>query len=151
MSHHNGPAGFRAGTDPSCARPSGTQPRNRQHRAAEYFFGKSAVCKFLAALTPTKVLSYNPYRTQLVFSARLGEGSFGILLGHSQNSFPFLHHVLILRPGYTNFVPLGTAAYAEPIILSWPTHGPLVCEEWWAMADSPSIDELVASEYFYSD
>jgi len=86
----------------SCGRASGTQPRNRQHRALEYYFGQTTK-SFNLGNSALLVAKRNPYRTQLIFS--------GFLSSATQST------------------------YIDPQILSWPTHGPLVTEEWWAVFD----------------
>src|SRR5271168_733915 len=95
-----------AGTS-TCDRPSGSRPRNRQHRALEYYFGRQ-LTNFNITNNAVQVAIQNPYRTQLVFSG-------------------------FLRTA-------GSSVYTEPLILSWPTHGPLVTESYWAIFDGcPAI------------
>jgi hypothetical protein len=87
-----------------CNRIGGTQPRNRQHRALEYYFGRDHECLSLFGLVPAvKVFDRNPYRTQLVFAG---------FISTAANTF-----------------------YTENLVLSFPVHGPIVGEEWWAGFD----------------
>ncbi len=97
----------------TCDRISGTQPRNRQHRASEYYFGNLNTSWNLSN-TPQLVARYNPYRTQLTFSGFLAS--------------------------------MAASCYIKPTILSYPLHGFLVIEQWWAVFDGCPAVRLANSQ-----
>ncbi len=107
MAGENGSSVHNATGSSTCDRASGTQPRNRQHRASQYYFGNRNAT-FNVGMNPVQVTSFNPYRTQLIFTGFLSSAMQSI--------------------------------YIKPVILSYPIHGPLVIENWWAVFDGcPAI------------
>jgi hypothetical protein len=117
----------------------------------EYYTGREHVCLAITAGFMVKVFNRNPYRTQIVFQGVVSAGSFGIVLAHSEGDLAGVHRLFVLRAPYSAPVAVGTVAYTDPIILSYPTHGPMVGEEWWCVSDGGLADELDATGYLYTD
>jgi hypothetical protein len=138
----------------TCGRPLGQDPRNRQHCALSYYFGREQKCiPNLPTLgdSAVLVLPRNPYRTQVTFTALLTEGSSGVALAHSLADLNNVHRVIMLVPAGGNLSPLSGVAYSQTVILSYPVHGPMVGEEWWAASDGAIFDEIDATGYLWSD
>ena len=131
----------------NCDRVSGNRPRNRQARMLEYYFGREQVCLFVPAGFFFKIIDRNPYRTQATFSVRsITTPRSQIGFGNSLDMVKFPHYVFALTCISTLS---GPGPYTENIILSYPTHGPLVGEEWWCFATNDASVDFTG--YLYSD
>jgi hypothetical protein len=122
-----------------CQRIPGTRPRNRQHQAQAYYFGREHLCTALVANTPLQVCQRNPYRTQLIFGFG-GAAAPGVV-------YSLAHTLDDINAGHTSFVQFNTSP--SSLILSYPLHGFLVTEEWWIVASANS--GLNFTGYLYSD